>query len=184
MFQIIIKNVEWYQYLINAFIVILGRSLDILSTRYVTKDLKLETNKLAQKVGWRGMILMQSIIVVLGALDFYLAFFIFIWSLFLCANNIEGSWYIREVGEDEYYEDLTKRAKESKFWKIFIAEISHILNFSVAGALILLFLFIFNDLIAVLFICIALICQGFLGTIRSLLYLSRLRKRDEEKKKD
>ena len=52
--QLIMRNTEWYQYIINALIVIVGRTLDILSTRYVTKELKLETNKLAKKVGWRG----------------------------------------------------------------------------------------------------------------------------------
>ncbi len=95
--QLIIRDVEWYQYLINFFIVLLGRLLDILSTRYVTKELKLETNKLARRVGWRGMVLLQIPIIILGTIDFYFAFFIFVWSLFLFANNIQGAWYIREV---------------------------------------------------------------------------------------
>ena len=64
-----------WQYFLNAIIVIFARSLDIVSTRYVTKELKLETNKLARKIGWKGMILMQIPTVILGALDFYLALF-------------------------------------------------------------------------------------------------------------
>ena len=48
-FQLILQNVEWYQFIINAFITIIGRLLDILSTRYVTKELKLKTNKLDNK---------------------------------------------------------------------------------------------------------------------------------------
>ncbi|MHA1148397.1 MAG: hypothetical protein ACTSR8_09135 [Promethearchaeota archaeon] len=177
-FQLIIKNVGWYQYIINALIVILGRTLDIISTRYVTRELKLETNALAQRIGWKGMILMQSIIVILGSLDFYLAFFIFIWSLFLFANNIEGSWYVKEVGESEYYEELKGNVKRAETWRIIFAEMSYILNFSVAGVLILIFLFIFQDYIAIIFICLALICQGVLGTVRSLLYLLKLRKNE------
>ena len=43
--QLVLRNCEWYQYLINAAIIIAGRSLDLLSTRYVTKELKLEKKK-------------------------------------------------------------------------------------------------------------------------------------------
>ena len=178
--QIIMRNIEWYQYIINALIVIVGRMLDILSTRYVTKELKLETNKLAKKVGWRGMILLQIPIIALGALDFYFAFFIFFWSLFLFANNIQGSWYVREVGEDKYIEELKIHLKKSKTWKIILGEISTLLTFTLAGILILFFLFLVNDLIAVFFIALALIFQGLLGTFRSVNYLFDLKKKESD----
>lgn len=184
LFQIILRNVEWYQYLINAMLVICGRALDILSTAYVTRDLKLETNKLAQKVGWKGMILMQAIVVILGSLDFYIAFFIFMWSLLLFGNNIEGSWYVKEVGEEEYYNEISEQVKKTKPWKIFLAETSHMINFSVAGILILLSVFFFHDYMIIFFVCLALICQGFLGTMRSLMYLLSLRKEEEDKKNE
>ena len=179
MLQLIVREVEWYQYLINAFIVIIGRSLDILSTRYVTKELKLETNKLAQKIGWKGMILIQIPIVIIGALDFYFAFFIFIWSLFLFANNIEGSWYVKEVGEDSYQKELKNHVKKSKTWKIVFGELSHVLTFTIAGILILVFLFIIKDILIVILIAITLISHGLLGTIRSILYLIRLKKENQ-----
>jgi len=179
-FQLINRNVEWYQYLINVLIVIIGRALDILSTRYVTKELKLETNKLARKIGWKGMVLMQIPLIILGSLDYYFAFFIFFWSLFLFANNIEGSWYVREVGEDAYYEELKTRLNQSKIWKIIFSELSYMLTFTVAGVLILIFLFVFKDLILVILIAIALISQGLLGTIRSISYLLRLKKESKE----
>ena len=181
LFQLINQNVEWYQYYINAFIVFCGRMLDILSTRYVTKELKLETNKLAQRLGWKGMILMQLPIIILGSFDFYFAFFIFIWSLLLCANNLESSWYSKEIGEDKYYEELKSSVKKSKTWKIILGEISSILTLTVSGILILVFLFIFNDLLAVFFVALALICEGVLSTIRSVNYLTDLRKEDSEK---
>ena len=144
MFQLITQNVEWYQYLINALIVIIGRSLDLISTRYVTKELKLETNKLAKKLGWKGMILIQIPLVILGSLDFYLAFFIFVWSLFLCANNIEGSWYVKEVGETEYHEELKEQVEKTKTSRLIIGEISYLLTFTASGILILLFLFVYK----------------------------------------
>ena len=30
------------------------------------------------------------------------------------ANNIEGSWYVKEVGEDKYQEELKAHLKKSK----------------------------------------------------------------------
>lgn len=182
-FQLIMHNVEWYQYIINAVLAILGRSLDILSTRYVSKELKLETNRLARRVGWRGMVLIQVPIVVLGSLDFYLAFFIFFWSLFLLANNLEGSWYVRELGEEKYYEELKKRVNNSKTWKIILGEFSHMIQLTVTGIFVVIFLFVFNDLLAVFFIAFALICQGLLGSIRSISYLLNLKKANLEKRK-
>jgi VIT1/CCC1 family predicted Fe2+/Mn2+ transporter len=183
-FQLINRNGEWYQYFINAFIVIIGRSLDILSTRYVTKELKLETNKLAQKIGWKGMILIQIPIIIIGALDFYFAFFIFIWSLFLFANNIEGSWYVKEVGEESYQKELKSRVDKSKTWKIIFSELSSILTFSIAGILILFFLFIIKDILIVILIAVSLICHGLLGTIRSIQYLIGLKKEKSENQDD
>ena len=177
-FQLLFRSTEWYQYLINAFIVLLGRSLDILSTRYVTKELKLETNQIARKLGWKGIVIIQLPLIILGCLDFYFAFFIFFWSLFLFANNIEGSWYVKQVGEEEYQEQLKGHIKKSKTWKIIFGEISSIFTFTLSGILILLFLFIFNDLIAVVFICLALICQGGLSTYRSIQYLIYLKKQE------
>ncbi|MFX1573247.1 MAG: hypothetical protein ACFFB0_10905 [Promethearchaeota archaeon] len=180
-FQLIIRDVHWYQYLINAFLTFIGRLLDILSTRYVSKELKLETNKIARRVGWKGMILMQIPIIILGSLDFYFSFFILWWSILIFANNIEGSWYIKEIGEEKYHEELEMRVKESKSWKIVFSELSSILKFTVAGIFIIIFLFVFKDLLAVLLISLALIIQGIFGSVSSILYLLRMKKDKIEK---
>ncbi|MFX1376026.1 MAG: hypothetical protein ACFFA0_09460 [Promethearchaeota archaeon] len=177
-FQLIAQEVQWYQFLINAFLTSIGRLLDLLSTRYVSKELRLETNRLAKHIGWKGMVLIQIPLVILGALDFYISFFILWWSIFLFANNIEGSWYIRETGEATYYKELESRVKKTTIWKILFSEISYILKFSLAGIFIIVFLFIYNNLLAVFLICLALIIQGILGAINSISYLLNLRKSD------
>jgi len=182
MFQLILQNVEWYQFIINAFITIIGRLLDMLSTRYVTKELKLETNKLARKIGWRGMIILQIPIIILGSIDFYFSFFILWWSIFLFANNIEGSWYIREAGEEEYQKEIKSRLQKSKKWKIMFSELSSIFKFTLAGIFILIFLFLFKDLLAIFLIALALIIQGIFGTISSILYLLDLKREKSEKR--
>ena len=186
LFQLIFEVSDEYlvwQYILNAIIVIFARSLDIVSTRYVTKELKLETNKLAKKVGWRGMILMQIPTVILGALDFYLALFILVWSLLLFANNIEGSWYVKEIGEESYQKELKTHLVKAKTWQVVLGEISYLLTFTVSGILIIVFLFVFNDLIAIFFIALALICEGFIATVRGLSYLLELRRGGPKKKK-
>ena len=184
LFQLIVQGVHWSQFLVNAFITIIGRLLDILSTRYVTKELKLETNRIARKLGWRGMILLQIPIVVLGSLDFYFSFFILWWSLFLFANNIEGSWYIREVGEVEYHKEIKSRLETSNKWKIIFGELSSVIKFTLAGIFIIIFLFVFEDLLAVFLISLALVIQGIFGTISSILYLFELKRNKSEEKKE
>jgi hypothetical protein len=184
LFQLINRNIQWYQFLLNATITIVGRSLDLLSTRYVSKELKLETNKIAQRIGWKGMLLMQIPIIFLGSLDFYISFFILWWSLFLFANNVEGSWYIKEAGEDKYYKELKSRAKNSSIKKIIFSELSYIFKFTTAGIFIIIFLFVYRDLLAVFLIALALVVQGIFSSISSILYPYRLRKaKPEEKEK-
>ena len=180
-FQLILQNAQWYQFLLNILITIIGRLLDMLSTRYVTKELKLETNKIARRLGWRGMILMQIPIVILGALDFYLSLFILWWSVFLFANNIEGSWYIKQVGEDQYQKEIKTRLETSKTWKIVFSELSSVLKFTLAGVFIIIFLFVFNDILAIFLIALALIIQGIFGTISSILYLLELKRNKSSK---
>ncbi|MFX0039448.1 MAG: hypothetical protein ACFFAB_08965, partial [Candidatus Heimdallarchaeota archaeon] len=106
---------------------------------------------------------------------------IFWWSLFLFANNIEGSWYIKQAGEEAYQKELKDRLRKSKTWKILLSELSLFLKFTLAGTFILIFLFVFNDFIAVLLISLALIIQGIFGTISSVMYLLDLKK-DKSKK--
>ena len=181
LFQLILHDTQWYQFLLNAIITIIGRFLDMLSTRYVTKELKLETNRIARRVGWKGMVLMQIPIIILGSLDIYFSFFIFWWSILLFANNIEGSWYVKQAGEEAYQKEIKDKLEKSKTWKIIFSECSSFLKFTLAGTFILIFLFVFNDLIAVLLISLALILQGVFGTINSVLYLLHLKK-DKSKK--
>jgi VIT1/CCC1 family predicted Fe2+/Mn2+ transporter len=181
LFQLILQDTQWYQFLVNAIITIIGRALDILSTRYVTKELKLETNRIARKIGWKGMLLMQIPIIILGSLDIYFSFFIFWWSVFLFANNIEGSWYIKQAGEEAYQKELKDRLNQSKTWKVVFSELSSFLKYTLAGIFILVFLFIFNDLIAILLISLAFIIQGIFGTISSILYLLDLKKDNSDK---
>jgi len=183
-FQILLQNVGEYQILINAIIATVGRALDIVSTRYVSKELKLETNKFARRLGWPGAILIQIPLILICCLDFYLALFIFVWSFYLFANNLEGSWYVKQVGEDKYQKELKGFVEKSKTLRIVLGEISALLTFTLSGAFILIFLFVFNDILGVVFICFALIFQGILGTVRSIKYLMELKQEEHENQEE
>ena len=65
--------------------------------------------------------------------------------------------------------------------KILFSEISYVLKFTLAGTFIIVFLFIYNDLLAVFLISFALIIQGILSTISSILYLHGIKKSKSEK---
>ncbi|MFX1357931.1 MAG: hypothetical protein ACFFA8_11705, partial [Promethearchaeota archaeon] len=58
-YQIIIRDVGNWLYILNIILVIFARFLDMFSTYYISKELQLETNKLARRLGWKGMIIMQ-----------------------------------------------------------------------------------------------------------------------------
>ncbi len=175
-FQILLRNVPEFQYIINAIIATIGRTLDIISTRYVSKELQLETNKFARRLGWPGAILIQVPLIILCSFDFYFALFLFVWSFYLFANNLEGSWYIKQVGEEQYKNELKNQLNQSKPLRIVLGEISSLLTYTISGILILFFIFVLNDYIGVVFICVALIFQGIMGTIRSIKYLLQLKK--------
>ncbi|MFX1405723.1 MAG: hypothetical protein ACFFBW_02110 [Promethearchaeota archaeon] len=179
-YQIIIRDVGNWLYILNIILVIFARFLDMFSTYYISKELQLETNKLARRLGWKGMIIMQIPIIILGSLDFYFALFIFCWSLLLFGNNIQGSWYVKKVGEEAYQKELSSQLDSVKSWKIIFSELSYLITFSFTGLLIILAIFIYNDKIAVFFISLALICQGIIGSVRTIHYLLELKK---EKKK-
>jgi len=159
-----------------------GRVLDILSTYYVTAKLKLETNRIARRIGWKGMILVQIPIIILGSLELYLALFIFLWSLYLFANNLENCWYVRDKGEEQYFKDLKDILKRTPIRKIIIGEISLIISFSFSGFLMIIFVFVLKDFIIAFFIGLAMVCYGLFGSFRSLNYLLMIRK--ESKTKD
>ena len=183
-FQILLQDVVEYQILINAIIATIGRALDIISTRYVSKELKLETNKFARRLGWPGAILIQIPLILICSLDFYFSLFIFVWSFYLFANNLEGSWYVKQVGEDNYQQELKGLVEKSKTLRIVLGEISSLLTFTLSGIFILLFLFVFHDLLGVVFICFALIFQGILGTVRSIKYLMDLKQEEFDRKEE
>ncbi len=165
-------NVE--EFLLNAALAALGRILDLVSTYYVTRQMVLETNRRVQKAGWRGAILMQIPAIVVGAFNTYISFFILLWSIFVAASNLEGSYYVREKGEEAYYKELREMVKRTSWRKLVVGEINLLGSMVVAGILLFVFLAV-QDSVGIMMVALALIVHGAMKTVRSLQYLKRLR---------
>ena len=175
------------QYIINCSIIIIGRGLDIWSTYRLTPKLELETNNLIKKLGWKGGIILQIPIVILGALYNTFTLFIFVFSFLITAHNISGSWLVKGMGEEEYTEMLKDGlSKVKKFRNIFLDEISPVLVYCIPNMLIWFFffqivpftveIFIENTITAYIFIItFAIFFFGAINTVRNIFYLIRLK---------
>ncbi|MHA1733940.1 MAG: hypothetical protein ACTSU5_18515 [Promethearchaeota archaeon] len=165
-------------FVLNAAAAAGGRSLDLATTRYVTRGLKLETNPLARRVGFRGMVLLQVPVVLLGGLDTTLAFFILTWSLLTAAANLEGSWFVRDEGEEAYRERLERAAKSASWLRIVLGEMNLIVSLVASGVLVMVFTFL-EQPVLVLFVALAMVCHGAVASFRSLSFVRYLRRLPE-----
>lgn len=163
-----------WRYLLNLGVAFLGRMLDVASTRYVTRDMALETNPVARKLGFKGLVLIQLVPAALCGLDIHFAFFVCVWSLFTAGANLEGSWFVREEGEHEHRRKLVVAAKGTPWYKIVLGEINLLMSLVVAGVLVIVFTIMDQDAL-VIFVSLAMACHGGVVTFRSLQYVRYLR---------
>jgi hypothetical protein len=84
-----------------AVLVFLSRLTDIVSTRLVTPNLRLEANPVVRKLGWR----FAYLTLLLAAVPYFsreLAVTILTVSFFVGGSNFFRGWVVRAVGEDEF----------------------------------------------------------------------------------
>jgi len=180
-------------YLLNFGLSVLGRSLDLLSTYYITPHLKLETNWLIRKLKWKGSLILQIPIIILGTFFRELAIFILAWSLITASSNISGAWFVKNLpeGDEKYYELLRSSALKARFRNIVLDESSQLMLFVIPNILIWVWiqlevgnifdLFFQETFISYLLIVTgALILHGILSFIRNMLYVSRLKREGAE----
>lgn len=94
-------------------LILFGRLGDILSTRIVTRSLKLEANIVAKKLGW-PFIWLTTLICLVPYHDEGFGIIVLVPSLLVSASNISKIWFVRSVGEDEYIKLLYKAARKGK----------------------------------------------------------------------
>ena len=126
-----------WQYSINLAIAVLGRTLDLLTTWYVSPTLKFELNPIAKRAGWKRFILLNIVICVIFALWFNALLMLFVMSILAAANNLNQFWIMhitRKSKEPETFKELGKKANP----KIaYISHISYEIAIGVIGAIII-----------------------------------------------
>ncbi|MFX1294366.1 MAG: hypothetical protein ACFFD2_05870 [Promethearchaeota archaeon] len=182
-------------YFINIIITTLGRMLDLLSTYYITPNLELETNRLINRLGWKGSILLQIPLIVFGAFFRLIAVFFFIWSVIITSSNISGSWFVRNLpgGDKKYAELLKNSAKKAKLRYIILDETPPLVLFLAPNGFIWIWIQLevgnILDLIVqetfvsfVLIVTGVLMLHGIMSFVRNVLYINGLRKKDNDAK--
>jgi hypothetical protein len=178
-----------FYYLLNVGLGLLGRALDLVSTYYITPHLKLETNWLIRRLGWKGSIILQIPLILLGTFFRELAIFILVWSIIVASSNISGAWFVRNLpeGDEKYFELLRASAQRAKFRNILLDESPPLVLFVIPNVLIWIWihlevgntfdlLFQGTFISYVLIITAALILHGSMSFIRNILYVSRLKR--------
>ena len=104
-----------YQYVdhVIAFLLLIARIGDIGSTYLVTPRLKLEANPIVRRLGW-PFALLTILICLAPYWSVPGGIILLVVSLLVSASNSSKIWFIRTMGEEEYYQlvlNLTARAK-------------------------------------------------------------------------
>jgi len=129
---------DLFTYLINLGIVALGRALDIGTTKYASRTLALESNLLAKKLGWKGILIFNIAILFLFAIDFYLSIVLFVVSSLAASSNLEKAWVPRTVGEKEYSEIFKNWVKQAESRTLFFSNIGGGIIFMSIGILLMM----------------------------------------------
>lgn len=182
-----------FYYLLNLGLGSLGRALDLCSTYYITPHLKLETNWLIRRLGWRGSIILQIPLILLGMFFRELAIFTLVWSIIVASSNISGAWFVRNLpeGDERYFELMKASAQRAKLRNILLDESPPLVLFVIPNVIIWIWihlevgntldlLFQGTFVSYVLIITAAFILHGCMSFIRNVLYISRL-KREQAK---
>lgn len=91
----------------------LARGADLLSTWIATPRLELEGNPLARRLGWRGGVILNLLVVPVVACWPMLAVSLATTSSLVAARNLQQAWLMRTMGESRYRMWFTARVLES-----------------------------------------------------------------------
>jgi hypothetical protein len=93
-------------------LLLVSRLGDVVSTFLVSPGLKLESNPVAKRLGWR-FILPSLVICILPYFSLPLAVGILAPSLFVSASNLSKVWAARAMGEEGYLDHLVSLARRT-----------------------------------------------------------------------
>jgi len=94
-------------------LLIFARAMDFLSTWVATPNLVLEGNPLAKRLGWKGGVLLNVLLVVVLAQWPLSAIVLATASVLVAARNFQSAWLMRSLGEEIYREWHVDRMTET-----------------------------------------------------------------------
>ena len=92
---------------------LVGRALDLLSTRIATPRLENEGNPLSRRLGWRGGIVFSILISFGAAFVPLIAIILTTTSFLIAAENFRSAWLMRTMGEHNYRDWYLRRVSET-----------------------------------------------------------------------
>lgn len=102
----IILTLSPLQYLINLAIAVTGRTLDLLSTWYLTPTLECELNPIAKRVGWKRWISLNLVLCAMFAFWLNPSIMLFVMGILAASHNLNQFW-------------LAHMPRHSKEWKTY-----------------------------------------------------------------
>lgn len=129
------SRVWWALVCLAAF----GRLMDLGSTWIATPNLELEGNPIARKLGWKGGIALNALLVPAFACWPLLAISLTTTSLLVAARNCQNAWLMRSLGESAYRQWFSRQVVASPRWLVRGAYLMESLLTAIVGVCLMVF---------------------------------------------
>ena len=120
-------------------ILVLGRSMDLLSTWVASPTLALEANPVARRLGWRWGLAVNLALVLVFAGWPMLAISLSTTSFLVAARNFQHAWLMRSMGEIGYRFWFADRVSEARKWMVVACYLMEALLTGVVGGVLVWF---------------------------------------------
>lgn len=104
-----------YWYLVLLIALVVARGMDFLSTWIATPTLALEGNPLAKRLGWKGGLLLNAVLVFVLPLWPVPTMVVTTASVLVAARNFQSAWLMRSMGEEPYRQWFISRIRGARF---------------------------------------------------------------------
>lgn len=124
-----------------AVLVFLARLGDVGSTYLLTPNLKLETNPLVRRFGWRfaALTLLVAGTPFIPVWGVPCSLVILVASLLITSTNLRSGLFARALGEDRYAEVLEEVVLKTPPWQAYLTSVLSAAVFSMVGLLLIAF---------------------------------------------
>ncbi len=165
-------HADWFTHLL-AFLVLLSRISDVVSTRLITPTLRLEANPVVRRLGW-GFAFTTLLI---GLIPYFMTTFgvvVLTTSLLVAGSNFSRGWVAHAIGEAEYEEFLLRVASRGSRRVAVSFILAGAAHFALAGA-VLMWLSAQNQW--GFYVGVGVLFYGFVVALHGSLFVSRLFRR-------